>query len=191
MAEISPRHMGPIRVIGGVRAASHDLRVGRRHVLIRRRRPSCDGCVDLFGPETRFTGPNSQTKAANSGHSRCSTPTMRDVYFPANQWFSGHQTPRLKIVVSPVRFRVSPPPELAANSGLFAFHHRGASRGFLVRQIAKSASAGPIEQTTASFWTSDAPLGRLERAATSHRRSAQMTAQPSGADAETPLFAES
>jgi hypothetical protein len=145
MAEITSQHIRPVRAIGDVRAALDDVGVGQRRVLIRRRRRSSDGCVDLFGPETRFTGPNSQTKAASSGHSRCSTPTTRVAYLPANRGFSGSQTSLLKIVVSPVRFRVSPsfgvlgiladagdvvltvrfrvspPPELAANRSFFAF----------------------------------------------------------------------
>jgi hypothetical protein len=68
-----------------------------------------------FGPEARIAGLKALTTLANC--ERCGLHVEPDAYhvLPANDRFSGSQFSRLKIVVSPVRVRVSPFYDLPAN----------------------------------------------------------------------------
>ena len=64
-----------------------------------------DGSI---GPERRFTGPKRPETSAKSGLPWASDQQETNRSYPANRRFSAPRTTLLKIVVSPVRVRVSP-----------------------------------------------------------------------------------
>ena len=64
-----------------------------------------DGSI---GPERRFTGPKRPETSAKSGLPWASDQQETNRSYPANRQFSAPRTTLLKIVVSPVRVRVSP-----------------------------------------------------------------------------------
>jgi hypothetical protein len=64
--------------------------------------------TELIGPEARIAGPTRTKTSAKSGHWRAGIAYGYHHIFPAHRHFSTVRCTRLKIVVSPVRVRVSP-----------------------------------------------------------------------------------
>jgi hypothetical protein len=61
-----------------------------------------------FGPESRFAGPTTADKSANSGVVGARDRKSGTKVLPANSHFQTSKSTRLKIVVSRVRVPVSP-----------------------------------------------------------------------------------
>jgi hypothetical protein len=68
-----------------------------------------------IGPVTEFTGLNRAQRSANCGHNRALGDLRPHDVCPASTHFSTPAVTRLKIVVSSVRFRVSPLPKALQN----------------------------------------------------------------------------
>ena len=74
----------------------------------------------LTGPEDQFTGPKASNALANSDHLGVPHSLEVSSFFPANKQLLTAQESRLKIVVSPVRIRVSPSHESPGNRALLS-----------------------------------------------------------------------
>ena len=107
---VSRRASGPVAKpdVDGLNKASAKTVPSRSIGTLGEMRGAGDIRDSSFGPEARFAGPTTVNKSAKTGLCWVARDVARRGDCPANHYFPPRLVTRLKIVVSPVRVRVSP-----------------------------------------------------------------------------------